>query len=297
MGNGVSAAENKLNASANLIQSFWRGQSARKKFAIPQLSETELKTSKTFLVGNDPIIKDLELYASEPGKTMALIGTSGLRSLAIACSLGNRNSIPKLIIVDNSREVIAFWRNLRTMLETNTFYNTLELLQAFLEFIDQNQGLCHLVAPDCWSRRNSDSVEYENQDPVLYLYQLISTYGLDYVSRIITKGTFIAQSWGDRTTFTALKNILSFNEIDVTYLYLSNIPYCGKIKESILTNIQQIAPILSIITDRCPTDKIPKQVFLTTETHPSRLEQLLFPPRYLEPIAESESVSSCSLGS
>lgn len=287
MGNCIiknKVADISPNESATRIQSFWRGHSYRKEITIKQLTEKQMKYCRAYLVGNDPQITGLAPYASKPGETIALIGTSGFRSLALACELGHKESIPKLIIVDNSYQVITFWRSLRKMVEKKTFADPKKFTQAFRKFLYQNEDLYRIMADDYFSSRHN-SPHYENQNTELYLNHLIDSFGLDYLCKIIKKATFIAQSWTDKTLFKALKNILALHNIDKIYLYPSNILHCiehtnAKVKaDDLLANIQQIAPTLSIITDVCPTHGLPKQVFLTAETEPKQIRNLLFSKR------------------
>lgn len=52
-------------------------------------------------MGNDPVIpKEIDKYV-EPVDKIAIIATSCLRAIALACHLGNPNKLPKLILVDN----------------------------------------------------------------------------------------------------------------------------------------------------------------------------------------------------
>lgn len=265
--------------AATLIQSSWKGRNTRKKFAFKQLPEIQMTKSHTFLVGNDPKITGLEPYASVSGEKVALIGTSGLRALALVCKLGNREALPKLIIVDNSKQVIKFWRNLREMVAKDVYHSNDEFLQKFQEFFEQNKALCRILSNDAFTCLNAGALEYENQDPVLFLSQLIGAFGLHYVCMIIKSSVIIGQSWADTTLFSSLKNILKLNGIDKTYIYPSNIPSVidDEDLDSFFANIQIIAPHLSIITDLCPTHRQPEQTILTTETNPSQLKRLIFP--------------------
>ena len=151
--------------AATLIQSFWRGNQDRKKYGIKHLSESDLTNYDTFIVGNDPKIKNLAPFSSEDER-VALIGTSGLRSLALICELGNAYNVPKLITVDNSRKVVQFWRKLRDLVQEGDYSSQLEFITKFKEFLVLNKGLYRDLPSDCCTRSNTDTTEYENQDPV-----------------------------------------------------------------------------------------------------------------------------------
>jgi len=266
--------------AATSIQSFWRGHSARKKFAVSQLTPTKMTSYKTFLVGNDPKITGLDGHVSTDGQKIALIGTSGLRSLALACQLGNRQTIPKLIIVDNSLQVIKFWRNLRKMVTEDSFQHKDEFLSKFLGFLVQNKTLFRSFRGHRFSQLNTPLLEYENQDPVSFLEDLIVKFGLLYVCKTIANSVIIARSWTDEELFLSLKNILRFNQINNSYIYSSNIPFYLEEPElaNFFKNIEAIVPKLSIITSRCcPLHHLPESYILTAETNATTLRRLIAP--------------------
>lgn len=286
--------------SALLIQSFWRGYFTKKKYRFKQLPETQMKTFLTLLVGNDPKIKGLEPYMSIPGEKIALIGTSGLRSLALACKLGNRNTPPKLIIIDNSRHVINFWRNLRTMVEKSVFNDKHEFLKKFNEFLKQNCELYRSPPHDARDRSISGILEYEGHNHSLFLENLIDTFELQYVQTIIKSAVIIGQSWTDEVLFVRLKNILKLNGINKIFIYPSNIAHYIKRDEidetdGFFKNIQIISPVLSIVTDLCQKHNRPENVILATETEPSQLKELIFPSTVTcrVPIRSSEFSPIC----
>ena len=250
----------KQDKAATLIQSAWRARQSRTKYEIHQAPSNELTHGRTFVVGNDPKIKDLEQYAVKNGK-VALVGTSGLRSLALIAELGNKESTPKLIIVDNSRIVIRFWRNLRSFAEQNQFNDKQSFMQAYEDFLSRNSDLYHQIPDDEYDH---PGVEYENQNPVLFMSNLIDKYGLDYILAIVKHSSILAQSWADNKLFTSLKNIIDLNAIDKVFAYPSNIEYCvfpDKVIH-VRTSTALLDPALSIETDRCPHHGIPENVFL-----------------------------------
>ena len=266
--------------AATSIQSFWRGHSARKKFAVSQLPPMQMTSYETFLVGNDPKITGLDDHVSADGEKIALIGTSGLRSLALACQLGNRQTIPKLIIVDNSLQVIQFWRNLRHMVAEGSFHHKDDFLSKSLGFLVQNQTLFRSFRGHEFSELNTDTLKYENQDPVSFLDHLIVEFGLPYVCKTIENSVIIAGSWTDRQLFISLKNILGLNQIDKSYIYPSNIPYYIEEVElaDFFNNIIAIGPKLSIITSRCcPVHQLPENFILTAESDATTLRGLVIP--------------------
>mgnify|MGYP001208416521 FL=1 len=108
------------------LQSFIRGYSTRKKYGIKHLPNSDLQDYKLFIKGNDPVISGLPKHPAD--EHIALIGTSGMRSLELACQLSD--GVPKLIILDNSKQVTDFWRMARDIMvnSDNQFSFLLQLI-------------------------------------------------------------------------------------------------------------------------------------------------------------------------
>lgn len=250
-----------------VIQSFWRGTQVRKRLALTHAKADQMTQHITFLIGNDPKIKNLDYYATKVGK-IALVGTSGLRSLELICELGNKGHVPKLIIIDNSVKVIAFWRRLRAWVIAYTFNNQDIFLQDFNNFLNANIEL-YLVAPenDC-TKQNRPGVEYENQNPFLFMNRVITKHGLDYVLAIIKNATIIGQTWADNKLFLSLKNILKHNKIETIYAYPSNIKACIRNSEvqNFINSIKILDPILTIHTDINLRKRMPEFVTFQLNT-------------------------------
>ncbi|WP_131793600.1 hypothetical protein [Legionella brunensis] len=217
---------------------------------------------KTFLVGNDPKIHLSEEHKTKEGK-ITLIGTSGLRSIDLIAELGNKENTPKLIIIDNSDNVIKFWRKLRALVEKSNFDNKAHFLANFEMLLSTNKEL-YLEIEDNALNEYMPNIVYENQNPVTFMSTLIDKHGLDYVLSIIRHTTIIAQTWADANLFNTLKNVCKLHKIEKIYTYPSNIEYCIPFLEAekVRLNIEILDPYLSIETDRCPHHGIPEEVYL-----------------------------------
>ena len=258
-------ADTKENAVV-LLQSYFRGRIARKSYAFRQLDELSLPYYDAFLVGNDPKILGLEPFVSV-NKRIVLVGTSTLRSLDILGKVNRGQKIPKLIIVDNSRQVIRFWRELRKLIENSHFSDKKSFMSHFKNFIYDSRLLSRDLRDHHYDRYNNESVVYENQNPVLFMNNLIDNYGFNYMLAIIKNMTIIGQSWADNNLFKVLKNIFVLNEVDKIYAYPSNIEACISRKSSIdhkafLKSLEILSPDLVVSTDLCPHHFIPENIFI-----------------------------------
>ncbi len=259
------------------IQALARGMMARKKYAIRHLDEKSQTDYWAFFTGNDPVIANLKSHQAEEGNT-ALIATSGMRAVLIACELaGNTNKIPKIILVDNSKLVYSLWREIRKYISTCN--NADDFFKGLSEFLDSYQNLY----------RPCDS----NQEIKEYFKSLFQNYGYNRVKSIIMATSFIRQCWSHENTFKALKNILSKLNIQNVYVYPSNIVHCveDNMVDRILRNIHLIHPKLSIHTNYCPVHGVPEEVFLCQDSKPDVVSNTIFPK------GEDSSLSSSMMAS
>ncbi|MBL7480898.1 IQ calmodulin-binding motif-containing protein [Legionella bononiensis] len=215
------------------IQTAYRGFFSRKSYAITQMPSQYMKPFKVMIKGNDPEITGLPHHTSE--EHIALVAISGMRSVEIACQLSS--GCPKLIIIDNSKYVVDFWRKARYLI------NHSDCEESFLGDLDR-----YIEMTQC-NRSGLKSKEFD------YLKQLFNRYGFEKLQLIIGGTTVIAQSWVDRDVMIKVKNILRFIEVDVIYAYPSNIvAYLRSEGErsnsnQVLDNIQSLNPALAIHTD------------------------------------------------
>ncbi len=265
--------------AATGLQRFWRGHNVRKKHGIKQLPTLALHTFPTFVVGNDPKITGLEFHAVSDEK-IAVVGTSGLRALALALDLSKskpttEGHIPKLIIIDNGIKVVTFWRTLRDMVAGSIFLSDKEFFDAFDQFISENQKLCINVAPGTF-----DDLQYENQNPVLYVQQLVGKHGVNNVIKVIQQASILQQTWTDKSLFVVLKNICELNGISTIFAYPSNIAHVVKYEniDKVLSSVEALSPRLSIFTDRCFFHRIPENVILSTKKTAIEFKAEIFPP-------------------
>ena len=239
------------------IQTAYRGFFSRKSYAITQMPSKYLKPFKVMIKGNDPEIIGLPHHTSE--EQIALVAISGMRSVEIACQLSS--GTPKLIIIDNSKYVVDFWRMARNLINLSSSEET------FLAELD------HYIETSKCNRKGLKSKELD------YLKQLFNSYGFDKLQSIIGGTTVIAQSWVDRDVMIKVKNILRFIGVDVVYAYPSNIvAYLRSEGErsnsnQVLDNIQLLNPALAIHTDLV-SDK-PKNVLMIEDHTPASVSEKL----------------------
>ena len=245
-----------------LAQKIWRGRQVRKKFEFRQAPVAQLTHGPTFIVGSDPKIDrhELKKFATQQEK-IALVGTSGLRSLSLICDLGDKTHIPKLIIVDNSIKVIEFWRKLRAMVTESVFVDKEYFIRRFQDFLTKN---AIDSPPDNLFNDLNPAVQYENQNPLLFMRTLIEEHGLDRIVSILKHTTIIGQDWRNTRLFSALKNIFDLNGIKRVYAYPSNIGSCVHEldRPRLVKNITLIDPELAVVSDRSPALQIPLTVYL-----------------------------------
>lgn len=261
--------------AALIIQKKYRCNRIKKKYGIEQLQRDEQAPYKAFAVGNDPLIVGLEKYKSEG--PMALVALSGMRAIALACELGDPKYTPKVILIDNSRQVYHFWNEIREY--TRKHASEEKFLEQLPQFFDYIQPLYRKIT----NQDLSDllGVKYLDQDPVKFLKNLVAIYGYKYVRGIILKTTFIKQSWADASVFSKAKNILNYLNINNTYVYASDIVnllrFMKKEAEAdlILRHIANLRPVLSIHFDYCEVHHHPEKVFLFNKQNPDLVKKTL----------------------
>jgi hypothetical protein len=233
--------------AATIIQSSFRGFLARKRHAITQIPNQNREFYSVLIYGNDPLLEGLPLHSKE--ERIALIGTSGMRSADIACQLSS--GITKLIIIDNSDQVIAFWHAARALIKKTS---TTDL---FLSELGE-----YVTASKC-NRRGLTKIEFS------YLNQLFDQYGFHKLQKIIGGVTVIAQSWADRDVMIKVKNCLTFLGIKTIYAYPSNIIAHLRAEgqrsnaNQVIDNIELLNPALAIHTDLVAEK--PERVFITAD--------------------------------
>lgn len=250
--------------AALTIQTFFKRHQAQQKYHIEKLPPERQTNGHVYVKGNDPSIDKLHEYKSLDNEPIAIIGTSGLRALEIACELRHPHNKAKLIIIDNSTVVCQFWRNLRNICE---FSPSKTYLQQYINlFYGKNQEFCE------------------------YFLNLVNKYGYDVVKNTIKHTTIFNQSWATPGLFKKIRNTLDYIGIAKTYAYPSNILACiieykdKPYKASMLENIESLNPILAIHTDLHPLSYKPKKVFYLTDQTPSHVrKQVLHYDRILKP--------------
>jgi Ankyrin repeats (3 copies)/IQ calmodulin-binding motif len=276
----INSSENENIDSIITTQKRIRGLLARKKFRIERMQKPE--SYLTFVIGNDPIMPaELGNY-SEPDKKIALIATSGMRAVSIACELGNSKHIPKIFIIDNSSDVYQFWRTMQLFAADDLQSGREDLFKKNLpEFLFKNKSLFRYFSPNQFEIHCTKDVKYPNQDILAYFNELFNSYGFDYVRNIILHASVFEQSWADNLVFEKLKNILNYLEIEKIYMYASNIVSCIQNpddKLQVLKNIESLSPVMSIHTNKCRKHKLSENVILATHQSATSLHMMFFKP-------------------
>ncbi len=284
-----SKEDMKSEKAAVVIQKNIRGFFARKKYRINHLARNQQTNYLTFVVGNDPFMPEELGRYNEPDKKIALIATSGLRAVSLACKLGNKNNTPKIILIDNSAEVYEFWYKIREFVKKPVDGQTVdEASNLFLKnlptFLNENKSLYRELPDDACVNENSE-VKYLNQNINIYFSALIKKYGYEYVQSVIAHTSLIKQSWANADVFAKVKNILAYHKIDNVFMYPSNILDCiddVHVQNEILENIAKINPTLTIYSDRCRVHGYPEKIFLMENSRPDVVRKTIFLPTTCE---------------
>lgn len=233
---------------------------------IKQLDEKSLADHRMHVIGNDPIITGHNKYKSAKGK-IALIGVGGMRNLQLACELGNKRAIPEVFIIDNSRQVITFWFNIKDLFSrclTEEDFN-----KGLLIFLAQNEILYRNLS-DCKAFDKTVLAQYPKQNIPDFFKNLFSQYGYLYVRQIVLGAILIKQNWEEPQTFIQIKKILDHLHIpkESRFVYASNVAsYMWLAKQNrtaankILDNIAILNPKLAIHSNFHP-DKLPTSIYL-----------------------------------
>ena len=280
------AARQQQEDAAILLQKHIRGFVARKKYGISQLRHTEMENYPTFVIGNDPEMPTSLADFHENDEKVALVATSGVRALAIACQLGNRQHTPKIFLIDNSQQVCEFWLALRAFAADETRAATAEMFLANLpEFLHRHENLYQNL-PDLALQRKgvvADGVQYPNQNISQFFVGLIRKYDYEYMRAILVHASILKQTWADAEVFVKVKNILTHQGIRKVFMYPSNIATYtldagGSMQtvEKILENIEKTAPVMAIHTDGCPLHGVPEKVYLVENHEASQVRDRLF---------------------
>ncbi len=279
------------------IQKQVRGFLDRKKYAITNLPNENLTGYPAFAIGNDPEIVSLKKY-QQPGR-IAILSTSGLRAITIASQLKNQKEtmtleqtidkakVPLIIIMDNSKSVYQFWKNLQRFMQDDSKSATKDLCYTNLSlFLEEFASIYRLRGFSFFTPGKVEQKELYN-----HFSSLFFKYGYEYIRTMICNTLLIRQSWTDTDSFIKLKNILSYREIDHVYIHPSNL--IGLIpaledKKKILSNIKRLEPVVSIHSSFCKTHDIPEKIlFFSQQNEETMLQDATFPFCYSDINADS----------
>lgn len=224
--------EQVKDIAATKIQALTRGFFSRNEFKLSSIPSTHRLLSPLFIKGNDPEINKLPRYLSD--KKIIIIGTSGLRIVELACKLGGK--LPKIVLVDNSRNVIEFWHALKDVAITSLHK------KEFINNLFPEDDLSPKPVDACWKVCS-------------YLLELFDSFGFDRVKKIIAHATILPQKWEDKKTFKSLRCVITLHQYDGVYVYPSNISAflwaCNQENKTkqVLNNIELLNPDLAIHTN------------------------------------------------
>ncbi len=269
-----------IEQSTLKIQSFFRGYRTRKNYGVKQLQEEEKQKYKAFVVGNDPVFTGINKLVKEEKvlNPFAVIGTSVLRGVEIAMQIRRSKftydekisniMLPKLIIVDNSREVNAFWRNLRIFV--SQYSDEKQFLKNLPNFLEENKELYRNIEDNALENKE---INYPNQNIVLYFENLLKSFGSD-VLRVISSATVLAQRWEDTNFCNKLKNVLDFLQIKDVYMYPSNVASSASSLEDrqiILNNVVTFKPKISVYSNLSFNYEMPTSYLITKKNNPKEV--------------------------
>jgi hypothetical protein len=248
----------------------------KKKIIISHMKKG--KDYSTFVVGNAPLIPIEERFKSS-SEQIVLIGLSGLRSLLLACQLGNKKHLPKIIIIDNSNLVIDFWRALRKFAENQETIGS--FMQNLSNFLDNHAHLYRALG----HINDVPGVTYPNQNIKIFFAYLFQEFGFEHVRKIIVATALIKQSWTNTETFRKLKNLLDLLGFKNIYMFPSNVIHCVNIYSNsptkeifqILSNIALMQPKLTIYSDLSPIHRKPVRIFFARDYDPEVVKKIIFP--------------------
>lgn len=223
------------------IQSFWRGYKTRKYLKRQFPKTNNPSTYLTFVTGNEP-----EIITNKIAGYFVYIGTSGLKNLhninqlisTFVDSEDGYTHIPKLYIIDNSENVIDFWRSLKELLVKS------EDITSFKENVDSNIDSFQLV---CLAGNNISREILDN------FYALTGIQNLEkdaknpdailkytFFRNIVCKATFICEDWLNSYVFNYIKERTG-RKVPIV-VYSSNIAeyICADKAEAPSTRLEEI---------------------------------------------------------
>lgn len=258
-------------------------KSFREKYKIDQ--NINLLNYKAYVIGNDPTI-DVSQYAATAAKgSIALVATSGMRAVQLACQLAtklDKHLIPKIFIVDNSDQVHKLWKNFKKFFSSCKEQKSFEKNIHF--FLKTNKELYNDLEKYSFLEdysEDNDNVKYPSQNIPKFFKDLFTDFGFNYVRSIIFNAICIKQSWTDTNVFKKINIILDFFKIKQVYVYVSNIAFCidemqSEKLDAFLNHIASMHPTLSIHTNYCHEHHKPDKVFLCEDSHPEQVKNKLF---------------------
>jgi hypothetical protein len=223
---------------------------------VPQLTDYDVMP-----IGNDPVIHGLENY-SVAERRVGFCGTSGLRSLLLACELSgqvnetseqkavSKVQSPKLFIIDNSQDVYRFWHSLKHIATHANSEN--DFMKIIDQYLDKNPNE-KIFAGSRPEEMLDPLIYYHEPDVSQFMKNLFTRFGYEFI-----KKTLIDNS------FKKIKNQFALLEIADIYVYPSNIgvaTHTGNL-EDLMASIDTLSAKLSIHTNFCTALGRPERFYL-----------------------------------
>lgn len=225
------------------MQTLVRAYLAMKKFGLKSLHPVQRTNYPAFYVGNDPdglIIPD-DVKANE---AFAMIGTSCLRALDIAAKLcANQTTfIPKIYLIDNSKNVVEFWVNIKEAFSgSNSVFEVKDKIE------NKEEKFSSLFKKD-------DVFFISLINMMILIKKISSEYGFERLKKTVMNLSMVCQNWKAPIVFYKIKNICDLLNLKKIYVYASNIVSCLDPNDpetetnirKILKNIESLGPVGSI---------------------------------------------------
>lgn len=192
-------------------------------------------------LGNDPY--PMQFKAGR--LPAAVVGTGGIRSLILACSLQkDSKQRTRIMIVDHNKSIILFWQSIKTLFADAT--------KAIAEY--ERKGI---TDPERAASTAINRYPYiindfdQDQQLKLRLLGLCKLFGFTLVKELVQDAVLINADWRDTDRFHRLKKLCLLFGLSQIYAYPSNIVACSEPedREKVLDSIDKLHPADTIHTD------------------------------------------------
>ncbi len=263
-GSGEIAAVRTITDEAAIkIQTLWRGHATRKAFSLPK--RTFVSHYHLLPLGNDPELSTCTPPIAHTADKFALISTSTLKAIETGLEIGGGISIPKIYIVDYSKDVYDFWIAIKKIFLTEPPPSTDELEYLVLRDIYTLPAFIESCIKTGCNPGNSHRFNV-----AAYLEKLIQKYNFKCVQKSISNLCPILGSWTDKELLLKLNNILDALGFTTRFLAPTNILACITIVEKLppdlfFESIESLKPTGQIHSD-LGFELYPKNLYFFPQT-------------------------------